>query len=571
MADRATVPDEVRAEMEHAEQSEVQQQPAPTPEAPQFSVFKRPEQAQPVPPVESTDESDIATSQDASGQPEGEDTSQTEQHPPQEEQLTPQEKNAYEKLAENDPALHKVLELGKESIYQHIQEKDDLEDWQVELIRQRFAKEQPKDVVEYVTKLRMLKDLQEEHGLSDDEIVDWEQAFNEMSVAEVQQYMDGLVPDFIAEGYQLDIRGETDDDDQEETSDDPEEKAEDPLPKDQVEQVEAAGEDKTKEAELTAQAAKAVEQLAKVTAWKEYAKLYPPPQEPREFLDEDKKVPNPDYQAEKQLYEAAMIEYRKAFDQFWQEKFLPKIKAEQEFIKDNPKPPEKLPDGSDNPEYAAWVQKLNEFSETFDAQSTTNADAFKDKGKTLAQQAKEAGLDYLFTHYTNSDLSTTFKAIFGTHDSYRAGNVNWVEADHGESTGKTIDVLGFKEMVGWSSDKEKGENNKKRWLLLCSLMGRQLKGTKLENLNPDDWLSEDGLKDHKVKEHMLLFYEESVKAGKGNVDKALNKAFEDPKAQAYGNIVLRKPGQDVQVTSELMAHIQMMGNHIDHVQNFFGG
>lgn len=194
---------------------------------------------------------------------------------------------------------------------------------------------------------------------------------------------------------------------------------------------------------------------------------------------------------------------------------------------------------------------------------------FDAESKTFAQKIKEWGLEFFLKGEASSSMPDFLRALL-LGEGYRSGASSEAFGYNAESdAGKhQLDVGDFRELCNWSEAEDKKEDNRRKWMLLCALIFRRLQGD-TPTLNPIEWTDEKALTDAEMRKHISEFYEACMVAGKEGVSHALKNAL-DPE---NGNAEFTRPAylDDAIPSVALISHLQMLANHTDYLQSFFGG
>jgi hypothetical protein len=467
-----------------------------------------------------------ATTTENGTAPEGVQPGTEAQTPPQPDLEAEELRQRYEQ----NPGLQRIDEVAKTGIVNEYAERTNLPDDKVNALKKRFADKSPQQLSEYIAKQHFLQELQIEHNLTDNEVAEFEAFFEGRSIEEVAQYCAGLIPDFVVGETDFGVMqpekkassgdGATDAEnaDDDENTDENAPKA----PPNPDEAVEAEENQSAQEKEKSG--ATPAEQIHRQKAW-------------AAFLETQKNHPDVAKQLairypDLNFYDPqAMQEWAGRHPEEWQQ-----IQAEFEDFFNN-----------------FYLPKLN-------------PGEVAGQNDSLFGQLKQLGFDAATYSWQKSDITTLMQTIL-LSNSYRSGNAEIFSSSPELDKGTAIDINRFKEMANWSGSGEKKGDNRRKWMLMCALIARQLKGTSLEEMNPVEWTDEKELTDTQIKEHMQELYEASAVAGKAVINDAIKNAFD----AKNGNAELTKPSfvDDCHVSADLMAHLQMMGNHIDFVENFF--
>lgn len=408
----------------------------------------------------------------------------------------------------------------------------------------QFATE--REAAEYKSKELIYEDLKEEFEMSDAEVAQLRAEYGDKPLQELVAFYYELFPEAVinrvkkAPGEQLTTSDDptaaenlTDPDAITEAQDEAEAEQpaaepadEDELPdevaiplearEDQVEQVDSDA----KEADAQETARNVVERAHRQKAWVEFRKKHLDNVIAKQFADKYPQGAKYDDLTDDE--KAVVLE---AFEDFWSRDYLPNV-GEGEF------------DG---------------------------------EAKTLRQRMLKAGIDLGSEVWQKGASSTDAITLMRTlllQDTYRSGHAGEVFVKSESDKGTGIDVTHFKEMCNWSEATDKKGENKRKWMLLCGLLYRQLQQVNGDSpINLTEWINPDKLDDGEIKTHMEELYEMCVVSGKDKVNKALVDAF-DPK---NGNAELKKPSflTEVHATNDLIVHFEMMANHSDYLQNFF--
>lgn len=391
--------------------------------------------------------------------------------------------------------------------------------------------ETPQQIAEQKARRRMFLILAEDYNLKDEALKKLHEQYDDQPLDSLIEFYNDLTPNWVydpiaqsfdnpalLEQQAPDTAAAEDAGEEAEppATEDEEGAEEAPAPADDVGEVEQVGE-ATKETEETAAVSKVIDSVYRQKAWQEFRSTILPDMIQTKFGD---KYP-PGTQFE-DLDEEDQEAIKEEFQLFLQKNFMPRVAA-------------------------------GEFSDE------------KTK-KTFLQKLKAAGIETIGKGIEGSSMVAFMRNLL-LQDAYHSGSeVSGFTYEDGSDKGEAVDVQDFKELCNWSKEDGKTDKNKENWMLLCALLYRQLQET--DKISTEEWTKPEALDLNNIKKHMNELFELCVESGKTKVNESLVKAFDSEN----GNTRFKKPRfAEAHATKNLIVHFQMMANHSDYADSFFGG